>query len=101
MSDNLDPLKETGRLPASSTPRFYRGDLPPRPTDLERVKRALGRGPTGRLELARRTGLTQSQVLCAIDALIAGGEVHYDAVTKTFATAAHVGPERRPLGPDG
>jgi hypothetical protein len=75
-------------LSATNRPRLYRGDLPPRPADLERVKRALGRGPAARQELMRRTGLTQTQVLCSVDALIAAGEVLYDATARTFVVRA-------------
>ena len=72
-------------MPAADPPRFYRGDLPPRPAHLELVKRVLGRGPATRQELMRRTQLTQTQVLCAIDALISAGEVSYDTSARAFA----------------
>lgn len=34
----------------------------------------------------RRSGLTQTQVLCAVDALISAGEVSYDTAARIFAT---------------
>lgn len=71
----------------ASGQRFYRfGDLPPRPEDVERVRLTLRKGPATRQGLAERTGLSQSRVLCAIDALIAAGEVAYDDGSKQFST---------------
>lgn len=69
------------------TPRFYRsGDLPPRPDDMSKVRRALQRGATTRQELiARAAPLSQTRTLCAIDALIASGAVVYDTVTRLFS----------------
>jgi hypothetical protein len=68
--------------------RFYRGDLPPRADDNERVKRALLRAPATKQGLVQRTGLSQTRVLCAVDALIASGDVIYDSVAKCFSAAA-------------
>jgi len=69
-------------------PRFYRGDLPPRTDDLDRVRRALRRGPATRQQIVDKTGLTQTRILCAIDALIAAGEVAYDAPSRQFVAQA-------------
>lgn len=72
--------------------RFYRfGDLPPRPEDLERVRRTLRKGPATRQSLVERTGLSQSRAFCAVDALIAAGEVVYDDGSKQFSTRGQAG----------
>lgn len=68
-------------------PRFYRSDLPPRPEDMARVRRVLQRGPTSRQDLIDRARLTQNRTLCAIDGLIASGEVAYDAKARQFSLA--------------
>lgn len=68
-------------------PRFYRGDLPPRADDIERVKRSLRRTPATKQEIIQRTGLSQTRVLCAVDALIASGQVVYDGGAKAFSSA--------------
>jgi len=82
----LPVLAAEPALPTSSSPpRFYRGDLPPRPADLERIRRALQRGPLTRQTLIQRTGLSQTQTLCAVDALIASGEISYLADTRQFS----------------
>lgn len=76
-------------MPASPpTPRFYRyGDLPPRAADVDRVRRALQRrGPMDRKSLVEATRLSQSQAMCAVDALIATGDVLYDAEARQFST---------------
>ena len=66
-------------------PRFYRfGDLPPRSEDLARIRRALLSGPMSRQALIARTNLSQTRALCAIDALIAAGEVDYDSQARQF-----------------
>ena len=70
-------------------PRFYRsGDLPARPEDMAKVRRALQRGALTRQSLIERAGLSQTRTLCAIDALIAAGEVAYDAAARQFSLAA-------------
>lgn len=72
--------------------RFYRfGDLPPRPEDVERVRRTLRRKPATRQGLVERTGLSQSRAFCAVDALIATGEVVYDEASKEFSTRGQEG----------
>lgn len=71
---------------ATTTPRFYRfGNLPPRPDDLDRVRRVLQRGPLTKQALIERAGLSQTRTLCAVDALIATGEMTYDAEARLFA----------------
>lgn len=72
---------------STPAPRFYRfGDLPPRPGDVERVRRTLQqRGPMARKDLVDATGLSQSRAMCAVDALIAAGEVAYDANARRFS----------------
>jgi hypothetical protein len=68
------------------TPRFYRsGDLPPKPEDMTKVRRALQRGAMTRQDLIARAALSQTRTLCAIDALIASGAVAYDATTRLFS----------------
>ncbi|MFN7609326.1 MAG: hypothetical protein ACK5QX_00085 [bacterium] len=79
----------------SPVPRFYRGDLPPRADDLEKVKRSLRRTSANRQELIQRTGLSQTRVLCAIDALIASGLVAYDETAKVFSS---IPAEQAPVG---
>lgn len=70
----------------TTPPRFYRsGDLPPRPEDMARVRRALQRGALARQALIERAGLSQTRTLCAIDALIAAGEVSYDTEARLFS----------------
>lgn len=71
---------------ATTTPRFYRGDLPPKDADVQRVRRALRHGPATRQQLFERSGLTQNRALCAVDALIAAGEASFDPETKSFLT---------------
>lgn len=67
-------------------PRFYRsGDLPPRPEDTAKVRRALRRGALDRQTLIERAGLSQTRTLCAIDALIGAGEVIYDPTARLFS----------------
>lgn len=66
-------------------PRFYRGDLPPRSDDIDKVRRALKRGPALRQALVERTRLSLTRTLCAIDALIRDGEAAYDPASKSFA----------------
>jgi hypothetical protein len=68
-------------------PRFYRsGDLPPKPEDMTKVRRALQRGAMTRQDLiARAAPLSQTRTLCAIDALIASGAVAYDTATRLFS----------------
>lgn len=67
-------------------PRFYRsGDLPPRPEDVAKVRRALQRGALNRQALIDRAGLSQTRTLCAIDALIASGDVAYDNAERLFS----------------
>jgi hypothetical protein len=81
----LDGLLSPGDIALPSTaPRFYKGDLPPRIDDVERVRRTLRRTPATRQALIQRTGLSQTRVLCAIDALIASGQVAYDGTAKAF-----------------
>jgi hypothetical protein len=74
------------------TPRFYRSDLPPRPEDVARVRRVLQRGVMTRQALIERAGLSQTRTLCAIDALIAAGEVAYDAAAREFSLVASAKP---------
>jgi len=70
----------------ATPPRFYRsGDLPPRPEDVSRVRRVLQRGPMTRQDLIVRAALSQTRTLCAIDALIAAGEVTYDNQARQFS----------------
>ena len=71
----------------TTPPRFYRSDLPPRPEDMAKVRRALQRGPITRQALIERAGLSQTRTLCAIDGLIAAGEVAYDAAARQFSLA--------------
>lgn len=74
-------------------PRFYRsGDLPPRPEDVARVRRVLQRGSLTRQELIDRAGLSQTRTLCAVDALIAAGEVAYDQAARQFSVSRTDGP---------
>lgn len=77
---------------SNPTPRFYRSDLPPRPEDMARVRRALQRGTLTRQALIERAGLSQTRTLCAIDGLIAAGEVAYDAAARQFSLVAGVKP---------
>lgn len=72
-------------MTATPPPRFYRGDLPPREDDVDKVRRALRRAPATKQQLIERTGLSQTRTLCAIDALIASGHVAYDATNRQFA----------------
>lgn len=69
----------------TATPKFYRSDLPPRPQDIERVRKTLSRGTMSRRDLIERSGLTQTRALCAVDALIASGEVSFDAALRSFS----------------
>ena len=70
---------------SSPLPRFYRGNLAPRLADVERVRRILLRGPLTKQALIDRAGLSQNQTLCAVDALIASGEIIYFADTRQFS----------------
>lgn len=69
--------------------RFYSGDLPARPDQVERVKAILrAQGPRSRKQLAAAARLSLNQTLCAVDALIAQGEIEYDGATRTFGMRA-------------
>lgn len=69
--------------------RFYRGDLPARPDQAERVKAILrAYGPRSKKQLAAAAQLSINQTLCAVDALIALGKVEYDEMTHTFSARA-------------
>ena len=82
------PVATTPTEPSMPTPlpRFYRsGNLPPRPEDIAKIKRALLRGALSKQALIERTALSQTRVLCAIDALIAAGDVAYAVDSKLFS----------------
>lgn len=65
--------------------RLYRGDLPPRPWDVERMRRALQKGFVAKSTLLKNLGMTQNQALCALDFLVVRGEVTFDAKAKVFS----------------
>jgi hypothetical protein len=78
----------TAPVTTTPPPRFYRfGNLPPRRDDLDRVRRAAQKGPLTKQSLIERAGLSQTRTLCAIDALIATGELTYDTEAKLFASS--------------
>ncbi len=78
---------ERPRMP-DSVPKFYQSDLPAKPEDMKRVRRALHRGPLVRKALIEAAGLTQTRAMCAVDALIARGDVCYDSATREFSLPA-------------
>lgn len=59
--------------------------LPVRPEYLAAVRRAIKRRqPISRRELPRVAGLSRNQAMCAIEHLVATGEVEFDAATASF-----------------
>ena len=60
-------------------------DLPPRPADIAKVRRALGSEPTSVPDLIKRTRLTRTAVLSALEGLLAAGEVTKDPKSLLFA----------------
>jgi hypothetical protein len=70
----------------TAPPRFYRlGNLPPRPDDMAKVQQALRHAPLTKQSLIQQAGLSQNRTFCAVDALIASGEVAYDAEVRHFS----------------
>ncbi len=63
-------------------------DLPPRPADMSKVRRALGSEPTSVPVLIKGTGLSRTAVLSALEGLLAAGEVTQDAKSRLFALVA-------------
>jgi len=53
----------------------YFNDLPAKPVYIDRVKRVLASGALGQTALVTKTGLTKTQALCAVDALVADGKL--------------------------
>ena len=66
--------------------KFYTfGNLAARPEHLNRVRTVLRRhGTLPKNKLIQATRLSMSQTLCAVDALIASGEVAYEDVDRLF-----------------
>ena len=66
--------------------KFYAfGTLPARPEHLDRVRTTLrAHGVLQKKRLAQATRLSLNQALCAIDALIAAGEVTYEEADRQF-----------------
>lgn len=59
--------------------------LPPKPIHLEKVKKALGPNECSEKELQDATGLTKTQLLCALEALIIEGVAVKNKATKKYA----------------
>ncbi len=53
----------------------YFNKLPVRPEYIERVLKALASGALGQTQLVRKSRLTKTQALCAVDALVADGRL--------------------------
>ena len=64
------------------TRRLSQSTLPPRPEHVESIRSLVGDNPKEIRAILARSTLTKNQTLCALDALIASGELDFNERTR-------------------